>query len=133
LVHLDKNSFVGQQALICESKRAAEKQIVASKSIGSKLSDITRPWVYHRASLRSLRASRCPSQKRQANRQSDLDDLVTGFEKDDRARDLQSEFAKPGSNVEIEITVEAVRHRVGARVARTPFYNPKHKTATPVL
>ena len=46
---------------------------------------------------------------------------------------LQNEFANPGSNVEIEITVEAVRHRVGARVARTPFYNPKHKTATPVL
>ena len=46
---------------------------------------------------------------------------------------LTGEFAKPGSNVEIEITVEAVRHRVGARVVKTPFYNPKHKTATPIL
>jgi glycine cleavage system aminomethyltransferase T len=45
---------------------------------------------------------------------------------------LKGEFASAGSKVEIEITVEAVRHRVGARVVKTPFYNPKHKTATPV-
>jgi glycine cleavage system aminomethyltransferase T len=45
---------------------------------------------------------------------------------------LKSEFTKPGTNVEIEMTVEAVRHRVGARVMQTPFYNPKHKTATPI-
>jgi aminomethyltransferase len=45
---------------------------------------------------------------------------------------VQSDFAKPGTKIEIEITVEAVRHRVGAIVAKTPFYNPKHKTATPI-
>ena len=45
---------------------------------------------------------------------------------------VKSDFAKPGTQIEIEITVEAVRHRVRARVAKTPFYNPKHKTATPV-
>ena len=41
---------------------------------------------------------------------------------------LKSDFAKVGSKVEIEITVEAVRHRVRATVAKTPFYNPKHKS-----
>ncbi len=41
-------------------------------------------------------------------------------------------FANLGNSVEIEITVEAVRHRVAATVAKMPFYNPKHKTATPV-
>jgi len=30
------------------------------------------------------------------------------------------------------MTVEAVRHRVGAIVVKTPFYNPKQKTAVPV-
>ena len=45
---------------------------------------------------------------------------------------LNNDFAKPGAKVEIEITVEAVRHRVPATVTKTPFYNPKHKTATPV-
>jgi hypothetical protein len=32
----------------------------------------------------------------------------------------------------MEMTVEAVRHRVAATVAKTPFFNPKRKTATPV-
>jgi aminomethyltransferase len=45
---------------------------------------------------------------------------------------VTSEFARPGSKVEIEMTVEAVRHRVSAQVAKTPFYNPKQKTVTPV-
>src|SRR5258708_31208091 len=45
---------------------------------------------------------------------------------------LKRGFVRLGTKIEIEITVEAVRHRVGARVVKTPFYNPKHKTATPV-
>jgi aminomethyltransferase len=45
---------------------------------------------------------------------------------------VTSDFARPGSKIEIEMTVEAVRHRVSAQVAKTPFYNPKQKTATPV-
>jgi glycine cleavage system aminomethyltransferase T len=45
---------------------------------------------------------------------------------------VKREFAKPGTQIEIEMTVEAVRHRVGAKVAKTPFYSPKHKTAVPV-
>ncbi len=40
--------------------------------------------------------------------------------------------ARTGTRLEIEMTVEAVRHRVGARVVKTPFFNPKRKTATPV-
>jgi glycine cleavage system aminomethyltransferase T len=37
----------------------------------------------------------------------------------------------PGSSLEIEVTVEAVRHRAGATVVPTPFYNPPQKTQTP--
>jgi aminomethyltransferase len=33
--------------------------------------------------------------------------------------------------VQFELTVEAVRHRVSANVAKTPFFNPARKTATP--
>jgi aminomethyltransferase len=36
-----------------------------------------------------------------------------------------------GTRLEIEVTVEAVRHFVGATVVRTPFFNPARKTATP--
>jgi len=36
-----------------------------------------------------------------------------------------------GSELQFEMTVEAVRHRVGAKVVKTPFFNPPRKTATP--
>jgi len=36
-----------------------------------------------------------------------------------------------GTVVQIEITVEAVRHRVDATVVATPFFNPARKTAVP--
>ena len=37
----------------------------------------------------------------------------------------------PGTTVDVEVTVEAVRHRARATVVQTPFYNPSQKTATP--
>jgi aminomethyltransferase len=44
---------------------------------------------------------------------------------------LERAHTAPGSRVEVEVTVEAVRHRVPATVVRTPFFNPPRKTATP--
>jgi glycine cleavage system aminomethyltransferase T len=41
--------------------------------------------------------------------------------------------AKSGTKLQFEITVEAVRHRVAATVVKTPFFNPKRKTATPLM
>jgi aminomethyltransferase len=37
-----------------------------------------------------------------------------------------------GATVNIEMTVEAVRHTVSAKVAPLPFFNPARKTAVPV-
>ena len=36
-----------------------------------------------------------------------------------------------GTTLEFEVTVEAVRHGVTARVVKTPFFNPPRKTSTP--
>lgn len=38
-----------------------------------------------------------------------------------------SQYAAPGSQVEIEVTVEYSRERGPATIARTPFYDPPHK------
>jgi len=40
--------------------------------------------------------------------------------------------AAPGTLLKFEVTVEAVRHQVGAVVVQTPFFNPPRKTQTPV-
>jgi aminomethyltransferase len=36
-----------------------------------------------------------------------------------------------GTELQIEVTVEAVRHQVAAKVVATPFFNPRRKMATP--
>jgi aminomethyltransferase len=45
---------------------------------------------------------------------------------------VDAAWAKPDTTLEVEITVEAVRHRAPATVVSTPFYNPPRKTAAPV-
>ena len=46
---------------------------------------------------------------------------------------VKRDYAMIGSQLEMEVTVEAVRHRVPATVVTTPFFNPKRKTATPPI
>ena len=46
---------------------------------------------------------------------------------------VKREYSRPGTRLQFEITVEAVRHHVRATVVKTPFFNPKRKTATPVV
>ena len=40
---------------------------------------------------------------------------------------IRRDSAKPGSRVEVELTVEFVRHRVPAHVVGTPFFDPARK------
>lgn len=42
---------------------------------------------------------------------------------------VQSDCAEPGTQLEIEVTVEFVRERVPARVVATPFFDPARKKA----
>ncbi|OFW50826.1 MAG: hypothetical protein A3G77_16700 [Acidobacteria bacterium RIFCSPLOWO2_12_FULL_68_19] len=44
---------------------------------------------------------------------------------------IDAPFFAEGTEVEVEVTVEATRHYVGATVVKTPFFNPPRKTATP--
>ena len=38
-----------------------------------------------------------------------------------------------GAKLGIEMTVEAVRHTVSAKIVPMPFFNPRRKTAVPVV
>ena len=46
---------------------------------------------------------------------------------------IDAASATAGARVEIEHTVDVVRHRAGARIVATPFFKPTRKTATPPL
>ena len=133
LVNLDKDRFIGKQALINENQRGAARQIVGLEidwteverrfeavglppAVSPIASRVSVP-VYGNGSQigKATSTTWSPLLKRMIA-------LAT----------VKSDFAKPGTQIEIEMTVEAVRHRVSARVVKTPFYNPKHKTTVPV-
>ncbi len=133
LVSLDKSRFIGRQALIKEAKEGPARRIVG---IEIDWTEVERhfeaaglpPTVSPIASRVAVPIYRNGNQigKATSTTWSPLLKRMIAL------ATVKSDSAKPGTKVEIEITVEAVRHRVGAIVAKTPFYNPKHKTATPV-
>ena len=134
LVSLDKNRFVGQRALIVEQPRSPRKQIV-----GLEINWTMVERYYEALGLPpavSPIASRVAVPVFARGRQIGKATSTTWspvLKKMIALATVQGEFAKPGAKIEIEITVEAVRHRVGATVIKTPFYNPKQKTVVPVL
>ncbi len=133
LVHLDKQNFVGREALIRESKRAPAKQIVGLEidwneverhyeAVG--LPPAVSP-IASRVSVPVFKSGKQIGKATSSTWSPVLKKMIA-------LATIAGEFTKPGATVEIETTVEAVRHRVAARVVKTPFYNPKHKTATPI-
>jgi len=133
LVDLKKDRFIGRQALMKEAKQGAARRIVGL--------EIDWTEVERRFEAVGLPPSVSPIASRVAvpvysnDRQIGKATSTTWsplLKKMIALATLKHDFAAPGTKVEIEITVEAVRHRVVAKVSKTPFYNPKHKTATPV-
>src|SRR5262249_4075699 len=45
---------------------------------------------------------------------------------------VETGHSQPGTRLQMEITIEAMRQKVTARVAKLPFFNPERKTRTPV-
>ena len=133
LVNLDKPNFIGQQALARESKHAPAKQIVG---LEINWDEVERHYeVLGLPPAVSPIASRVAVPIFKDGRQIGKATSSTWspvLKKMIGLATLEGEFIKAGATVEIETTVEAVRHRVAARVVKTPFYSPKHKTTTPV-
>src|SRR5258708_3083012 len=133
LVDLDKDRFIGRQALIKEAKQGAARRIVGL--------EIDWTEVERRFEAVGLPPTVSPIASRVAvpvySNGTQIGKATSTtwsplLKKMIALATLKQDFVRPGTQVEIEVTVEAVRHRVGAKVANTPFYNPKHKTATPV-
>ena len=133
LVHLDKGRFVGQSALVEERKRGHPRQIVGLE-IG--WAGIER--VYEDMGLAptmSSTASREPVPVYRDGRQVGKATSTTWspvLKKLVALATIESASTAVRTGLEIELTVEAVRHRVSATVVGTPFFNPKRKTKTPI-
>jgi aminomethyltransferase len=133
LVSPNKGRFIGQQALRAELAQGHARQVVGleidwtevekiyeglglAPAVGATASRVAVP-VYRggRQVGRATSTTWSPVLKR-----------MIALATVDRPH-----YAEEGTVLQIEITVEAVRHKVGATVVKTPFFDPKRKTATP--
>jgi glycine cleavage system T protein (aminomethyltransferase) len=133
LVNLDKGRFVGQAALIAEQKRGHARDIVGLEidwpQVESIYEDVGLPPAV--SPIASRVAVPIYKEGVQIGKATTSTWSPT-LKKMIALATLRREYARPGTRVQFEITVEAVRHQVRATVVKTPFFNPKRKTATPV-
>jgi aminomethyltransferase len=132
LVSLDKGRFIGQRALRDEHRRGPARQIVGLEidwNEVEKLYDAAglAPAVAATASRVAVPVYRNGRQvgKATSTTWSPVLKRMIALATVDRPHHAD------GTEVQFEMTVEAVRHRVAATVVRTPFFNPARKTATP--
>ncbi len=134
LVDLDKIKFVGQAALIAEKKRGSSREIVGIEIDWPEVESIYEsvglpPAVSPIASRVAVPVFKDGGQIGKATTST----WSPTLKKMIALATIRRDYATPGTRLQFEMTVEAVRHRVGATVVKTPFFSPKRKTATPVV
>ena len=132
LVQFDKGPFVGREALAEEQRRGSARRVVGL--------DISWPAVeqlYDELGMApqiTAAASRVAVPVYKSGRQIGRATTTTWsptLKKLIALATLSAPHDSAGTAVEIEVTVDAVRHQVPATVVETPFFNPRRKTAVP--
>ena len=134
LVNVDKGRFIGQAALRAERQRGHRRQVV-----GLELDWTEVERLYDAVGLPpavGATASRVAVPVYRAGRQVGKATTTTWSPVLKRMIALATvdrpHYAE-GTALQMEVTIEAVRHRVAAKVVKTPFFNPPRKTAMPPL
>ena len=133
MVHLDKENFIGRSALVEDNRRGVARQLVGLEVHWTEVET-----VYDKFGL----APQAPSQASRVAVPVYVGDKHVGkatsttwsplLKKMIALASLDTKHSKVGTTVQMEITIEAIRLKVGATVVQTPFFNPPRKTATPV-
>ena len=131
LVQLDKGPFVGQGALRREFARGTGRRIVGLTISWEEVEALYEklqlpPQVPSAASRAAVPVYRNGSQVGKATSTT----WSPVLKKMIALATVERGAAEVGIRLELEVTVEAVRHRVGATVTPTPFFNPPRKTSS---
>ena len=133
MVHLDKENFIGRSALIEDNRHGVARQLVGLEVNWPEVEAL-----YDKFGL----APQAPSQASRVAVPVYLGEKHVGkatsttwsplLKKMIALGSLETAHAALGTKVQMEITIEAIRLKVGATVVPTPFFNPPRKTAVPV-
>jgi len=132
LVTIDKGPFVGRKALEEEQRRGPARMVVGLELDWTEVEALyervalapSAPAAASRVHVPVMRDGQHVGRATTTAWSPTLKRLLA-------LATIDAPFFVEGTRLEVEMTVEAVRHYVGATVVRTPFFNPGRKTATP--
>jgi len=130
LVDLKKENFVGKAALVEEQKRGPARQLVGLEINWPEVEKLYEsiglapqaPTMTSRVHVPVYRGGSQVGKATSTSWSPTLKKMIA-------LASVESGQAKDGTELQLEWTVEATRHKVGAKVVPTPFFNPARKTA----
>jgi len=135
LVDLKKESFVGREALAAEIKKGGPARVLVGieidwnevEALYEKIGMAPQvPSMASRVAVPLYRGGRHVGKATSTTWSPTLKKMIA-------LATVGREHSAAGTTLHMEMTVEAVRHTVAAKVVPLPFFNPARKTATPVV
>jgi aminomethyltransferase len=134
LVDLKKDNFVGRDALVAEGKKGADRALVGLEinwneveALYEKLKMAPQvPSMASRTAVPVYRSGRHVGKATSTTWSPTLKKMIA-------LACVNREQAAAGTTLSMEMTVEAVRHTVSAKVVPLPFFNPPRKMAVPIF
>ena len=134
LVDLKKENFVGRDALAEEAKKGAKRATVGLEINWNEVEALydkkrMAPQVPSNASRTAVpvyRGGRLVGRATSTTWSPTLKKMIA-------LACVDREQSAVGTTLNMEMTVEAERHTVSAKVVATPFFNPARKMATPIV
>jgi len=134
LVDLKKETFVGREALAREAKKGAERALVGLEinwneveALYDKMGMAPQvPSMASRVAVPVYRGGRVIGKATSTTWSPTLKKMIA-------LACVNREHSTVGTTLNIEMTVEAVRHTVSAKIVPMPFFNPARKMAVPII
>jgi aminomethyltransferase len=133
MVHLNKGNFIGREALEKDKKNGVPRQFVGLEIDWIEVEDAFEKFGLTPAA--PSQASRAAVPVYCGEKQVGKATTTTWspiLKKMIALASIESDHAKLGAKLQMELTIEAMRKEVGAKIVKMPFFNPARKTATPV-
>jgi aminomethyltransferase len=133
LVHYEKENFIGRRALLAEKKTGPQRLLVGLEVDWNEVEALfdrmglapQTPAIASRVHVPVYKGREQAGKATSTTWSPLLKQLIA-------LASVEPQYAQAGTKLQMEVTVEAVRHRAAATVRPLPFFNPPRKTKTPV-
>ncbi len=133
MVHLEKENFIGRNALVRDQKNGVARQLVGLEIDWNEVERLFDQMGL--APQTPATASRVHVPVYYGGKQVGKATSTTWsplLKKLIALASVRTDCAQLGTKLQVEVTVEAARHNVTATVVKLPFFSPQRKTAVPV-